>query len=73
MALEFVAAEEVVFVAAGAVGASQAADQKHRNADSHQDSQDASVRREPMDQMMHIQDTHIADKSFADEPKGASK
>jgi hypothetical protein len=68
-----VAAEEVVFVAAGAVGASQAADEKDGNAHCDQDSQDASVRREPMNQMMHIQDTHIADKSFADEPKGASK
>jgi hypothetical protein len=68
-----VAAEEVVFVAAGAVGASQAADEKDRYAHCHQDSQDASVRREPMDQMMHIQDTHIADKSFADEPRETSK
>jgi hypothetical protein len=68
-----VAAEEVVFVAAGAVGASQAADEKDCNAHCHQDSQDASVRREPMDQVMHIQDTHIVDKSFADEPRGTSK
>jgi hypothetical protein len=73
VALEFVAAEEVVFVAAGAVGASQATDQKDRNADCYKNSQDASVRREPMDQMMHIQDTHIADKSFADEPRETSE
>jgi hypothetical protein len=65
-----VAAEQVVFVAAGAVRASQAADQEDRNAHRHQDSQEASVRREPMDQMVHIQDTHTVDKSFADEPRG---
>jgi hypothetical protein len=68
-----VPAEEVVLVAAGAVGASQAADQKDGNADCHQHSQDASVRREPMDQMVHIQDTHIVDKSFADEPRETSE
>jgi hypothetical protein len=73
VALHFVAAEEVVLVAAGAVGASQAANQKNRNAHCHQDSQEAAVRREPMDQMMHIQDTHTVEKSLADEPEGTSK
>lgn len=67
------AAEEVVLIAAGAVGASEAADQKNRNAHCHEDSQNASVRREPMDQMMHIQDTHTVEKSFADELEGTSK
>jgi hypothetical protein len=72
VALKFVAAEQVVFVAAGAVGASQAADKQDRDTHCRQNSQDASVRHEPMDQMMHIQDTHTVDKSFADEPKGKS-
>jgi hypothetical protein len=68
-----VAAEEVVFVAAGAVGASEAADEKDCDAYRYEDSQNASVRREPMDQMMHIQDTHTVEKVFADEPEGTSK
>jgi hypothetical protein len=68
-----VPAEEIILVAAGAVRAAQAANQKDGNADCHQNSQDASVRGEPMDQMVHIQDTHIVDKSFADEPSETSE
>jgi hypothetical protein len=67
-----VAAEEIVFVAAGAVRASKAADQQDCDTHCHQDRKDDSVRRKPMDQMVHIQDTHTVDKSFADEPRGKS-
>jgi hypothetical protein len=47
--LQFVAAEQIILAAARAVGASHAA---------HKDGEEASIRREPVNQAMHIQRHH---------------
>ena len=51
--LQFVAAEEVVFLAAGAVGTLQAADEKHGNSHRDQDGKDARVDLKPVHQTIH--------------------
>src|SRR5271166_5621748 len=53
--LNFTAFEEVVFFAAGAVRALEAADKQNRNAHRDQDGEDAFVGRKPMNQYMHTQ------------------
>jgi hypothetical protein len=50
-----VALEEVIFVAAGAVGALQAADEKDRHAHRNQDGENIFIDRKPMEQSSHIQ------------------
>ena len=68
-ALQFVAAEEVVLVAGWAVRASQAADEKHRNADRHQHGEHASVRRKPMNRHAYSRTpAQLLAKCLADEP-----
>jgi hypothetical protein len=51
--LELPAAEEVVFFAAGAIGAAQAGDKKQRDAHRHNNGEDTSVRSYPMNQALH--------------------
>jgi hypothetical protein len=56
--LHSVMAEEIVLVPRRAVRASQAADQKHCHTNCNQHGDYASVRREPMNSVLHIQETH---------------
>lgn len=63
-ALHPVGTEQVVFIAAGAVGAAKAADQQHGDAHCDQDGGQACVHREPMDQVMHILETHTFYEKF---------
>ena len=62
--LHFVTAEEIVLVARRAIGAAQAAHQKHCHPYSDEDGDQISVRREPMNCVVHIQDTHSICKLF---------
>jgi len=50
---EFVPIEDLVLLLLGALGALQAADQKHRHGHRDNDRQDRSTAREPMKQAMH--------------------
>ena len=63
-ALHPVGTEQVVFIAAGAVGAAKAADQQHGNTNRHQDGDQASVHGEPMNQAKHILEPTPSVKSF---------
>lgn len=58
MALHLVAAEDVVFLAAGALGAPQAANQENRNPGGNDYGQKASARYEPMNETMHRSPEH---------------
>jgi hypothetical protein len=49
-----VAPEEIVFVAAAALGALKTADEEHRHADRNQHSKNASIHRNPMPQLLHL-------------------
>jgi hypothetical protein len=51
-------------VAAGAVRASEAANKQDSHAYRYQNGKDASVTREPVNQVMHILETHMLDKMF---------
>lgn len=51
--LNFVAAEDVVFLPARALGTTQTADQQHRDSGCHHQRQQASARYQPLDQCMH--------------------
>ena len=53
-ALALAAAEEVVFLAAGAVCALQAADEEDGNANGDYDGDGVLIRREPVGEAMHI-------------------
>lgn len=64
LGLHLVAAEEIVLVAAGAVRASEAANKQDSHAYRYQNGKDASVTREPVNQVMHILETHMLDKMF---------
>jgi hypothetical protein len=57
--LALATAEEVVFIAAGAVGAAQGADEKHRNARRYNHGANNSVCSKPMEKAMHIQSPHV--------------
>jgi hypothetical protein len=52
-------AEEVVLAAAWAVGATHAADKENGHARRHQDCEQASIHRKPVNQAMHIEGHHI--------------
>jgi hypothetical protein len=52
-------AEEVVLAAARTVCAAHAADKENSHAHRHQDGEEASIRRKPMNKIMHIQGHHI--------------
>jgi hypothetical protein len=56
--LQFVAAEQIILAAARAVGASHAAHKQKGHAHRHNDGEEASIRREPVNQAMHIQRHH---------------
>jgi hypothetical protein len=47
-------ADEVIFAAAGAVSAAHAAHKEDRHAYRDQDGEQASIRRKPMNQTLHI-------------------
>ena len=53
-------AEEIVLAAARAVGAAHAADNEDGHAHRHQDGHEISIRREQMNQVMHIEGHHLA-------------
>jgi hypothetical protein len=55
-ASHLVAAEEVILFAGAAVRASQAADKEHSHAHRNQHGDHASVRRKPMNKVMHMQE-----------------
>jgi hypothetical protein len=57
-ALHLVAAEEIVLFARWAVRAAQAADQQNCHTHRNQNGDHISVRRKPMNRVLHIQDTH---------------
>jgi hypothetical protein len=52
--LEFVAVEEIVLFAAGAVGALQAADEEYGNTDRDQNGEDIRVDHKPMKHAIHM-------------------
>jgi hypothetical protein len=54
-ALHSVVAEDIVFVAAGAVGALQATKEEERHAQRHQEGEGVIKGREPLKQTLHIQ------------------
>ena len=47
--------EDIILLAAGALRALQAADEKNRDPHRHQDGQEIRIRHEPMDHTMHIE------------------
>jgi len=55
--LHLVVVEEVVLLAAGAIGALQAADEEHGYAHRHEDGQNASVDSKPVHQSIHAHST----------------
>jgi len=58
--LEFVVLEEIVFVAAVALGALKAADDEHGDSDRNQNGEYASIYRNPMCQVLHFLVTNLA-------------
>jgi len=55
-----VAIEEIIFLAAWAVGTLEAADEKHRYRRSDEQSEDGFMRREPVNQAMHSLRLHTS-------------
>jgi len=53
--LEFVMPEQIVFLAAAALGALMAADQEYGHADRHQNSENVSIHCQPMSQVLQFQ------------------
>jgi hypothetical protein len=51
--------EEVVFAAAGAIGAAHAAHKEDGHPHRHKDGEQASIHHKPMNQTMHIQGHHV--------------
>jgi hypothetical protein len=52
-------AEDIVLIAAGALGALSAAPQKHRYANRHDQGKSVSVHRQPVNQTAHMKGQHI--------------
>jgi hypothetical protein len=62
--LQFAAAEEVVFLAAGALRALQAADDEHSHARRDHNGKDVSVGHKPMNQSVHTEEHHTANSKI---------
>ena len=61
--LHFAPVEDIVFFAARAVAAFQAADEQHRNAHCHQYGQHAPVYQQPMPKTLHVAKTNFPPNS----------
>ena len=58
------ALEEVVFLAAAALGALQAADEEQRHADRDQNCENGSIYRNPMCQVLHLRSPFLGNAPF---------